>query len=141
MVATFDDPRFDALTHALRLLPSVEPSQAASYAKVERRKIDERGRVIERDDAGVADMHQLRRAVRRFRYVREALDLEAKPVKELQEELGHLNDAAVALAHLDRCPHAAELADFRAVLGDEVRHSFETAQAAWRDTDLDALED
>jgi CHAD domain-containing protein len=140
MLRTLDDPRFVALTSSLALLPNVEPAQGVAYAKRERRKVEERGRAIEREDAGIGDMHRLRRCVRRLRYAREALGIGARRVKALQDDLGRLNDAAVALAHVDHCPHAGELGDLRAQLGDEVRQAFEDAQAAWRETDLDRVE-
>lgn len=137
MLATFAHPRCAALIGALALMPSFPAERGRAYVKRERRKVEERGRAIEREDADVADMHRLRRATRRLRYAREALGLGVRRIKALQDELGRLNDAAVALAHLDHCPHAPEFGELRAALGDEVRQAFEDAQAAWRESHFD----
>jgi CHAD domain-containing protein len=141
MLHTFDSPRCTALLGALALLGPLDPAQAAAYAKRELRKVEERGRALEGEDAGVEDMHYLRRAVRRLRYAREWLGGRARRVKALQDELGRLNDATVALAALDRFPHVEQMRELREQLGDEVREAFEDAQAAWRDADLERAGD
>lgn len=141
LIATFAHPRFVALLGALALMPGFEAERGLAYVKRERRRVEERGRAIEREDADVADMHRLRRAIRRLRYAREALGLGVRRIKAMQDELGRLNDAAVALAQLDHCPHAPELAEMRAALGEEVRQAFEDAQAAWRESHLDRGDD
>ena len=136
LAGVLEAPRTTALVAALASLPPVGRTAARDYAAGELRELQRRGRRITRDDATSADMHAVRRSLRRIRYAREWLGLKTASLKALQDELGSLNDSAVALAHLDRSPHAQLLAEWRSELESDVRKRLELARAAWRGAKL-----
>jgi CHAD domain-containing protein len=142
LLETLSAPRCTALLAALACQAPVEHRRAEAFLDRERRKLERRGRVLEsKDAASVESIHRLRRVVRRVRYALEWLGRKSRALKALQDELGRLNDTAVAIAELERCPRAPEFEDLAGELAHDLRIAFDDALAAWRETDIEADED
>lgn len=100
LLLSLDSPRLAGLTRALHNLPPLPVPQA-------RRRLERFERRVQKRQAAwqatrtLEDLHALRRALRRLRYAREYLEQEVEDLKALQEALGQLNDAVVALGYLD----------------------------------------
>jgi CHAD domain-containing protein len=137
LLAALNSARCPSLLGALAPLEPIDEREITKQVEVERRKVVRRGRALERAAATTEQAHRLRRAVRRMRYAREWLGEKPRELKSLQDELGRLNDAASALAHLDQCPHAAQLAQLRGEIAAELQRAFDDAREAWRETDVE----
>ena len=136
-IAELGSPRCAALLGALAMLEPVEPEQVDAFVERARRTVKRRGRVLDADDATIEIAHRVRRAVRRLRFAHEWLGRKPRALKALQEVLGRVSDAAIALSELDRCPRAGELAELREQLTRDLQLAFDDALAAWRETELD----
>lgn len=100
LTAILDSPRLLGLTRALRNLPPLPvPEAERRLGRFERRV--QRRQVAWNATRSFEDLHALRRALRRLRYAREYLGQEVEDLKALQEVLGRLNDADVALRYLE----------------------------------------
>ncbi len=121
-------PRTGALFAALAWLPDVRRSTARAYHSEARALVTQRAVAALRPKSSVDELHELRRAVRRLRYVGEWLGLATSEAKALQDELGALNDAAVALELAVVCPHVDELREWREQLARRVRLHSEAAR-------------
>jgi CHAD domain-containing protein len=142
LLAMLAAPRCAALLGALAGLGPVDRRSAHAFIRRERRKLARRGRVLEAGDAASTEsIHRLRRVARRVRYALEWSGRKSRALKALQDDLGRLNDTAVAIAEFERSPCAAEFADWRADLARELQLAFDDARAAWRETDIEADEE
>jgi len=142
LLGLLDTPRCVALFGALATLAPVDHRNAHGFVRRERRKLARRGRVLEEHDVAAAEaIHRVRRVVRRVRYALEWLGRKSRGLKALQDDLGRLNDTAVAIAEFERSPYAAQFAECRADLARELQLAFDDARAAWRETDIEADED
>jgi CHAD domain-containing protein len=131
LLAAFDSPRFTALLRALPLLAPVPRERALDFERSERRKVAARGRALQHDDVSIEALHRLRRTLRRLRYAREAVGMDARRIEDLQDELGRINDAATALRMLERCPRTARRPALHSALAEEVRDATEGVRKAW----------
>lgn len=127
-----DAPRTHALIDALRNLPPLAAARIDAYTDAAARKVARRGKALAAHTTDLARYHALRRAVRRLRYALEWAGRSARPVKELQDALGELNDAVVTLELLTelcasdddatlmafRAHHAAQVEALRGVALD-----------------------
>lgn len=95
-----DSPRLIGLTRALRHLPPLPIPEAEKRLERFERRVRKRQAAWNVTET-FEDLHALRRALRRLRYAREYLEQDVEDLKALQEALGQLNDADVALRHLD----------------------------------------
>lgn len=132
LVSVLDEPRTAALFDALRWLPSLPRKCALEFEQAERARVERRRRRAVRATSSVEDVHRLRRVLRRWRYAREWLGASTTRLRPLQEQLGQLNDAVVALEWLVRCPHADELQALRDAWTAEVARLTARAQGVCR---------
>ncbi|HEU4743404.1 MAG TPA: CHAD domain-containing protein, partial [Meiothermus sp.] len=95
-----DSPRLIGLTRALHHLPPLPIPEAEKRLERFERRVQKREAAWNATET-FEDLHALRRALRRLRYAREYLEQDVEDLKALQEALGRLNDADVALHHLD----------------------------------------
>jgi CHAD domain-containing protein len=136
-------PRLAGLTTALELLPAIDARHARKRLDRFRRRvlaIDDR---LSHGNGNLERLHDLRRALRRWRYALEWLGEPARPVKRMQEHLGELNDLRLVLRFLELAH--GELArgrddhdDLRAGVGRELERRGALARERWR-ADRDAL--
>lgn len=115
-----EEPRVEAVTLALSVLPPVRADQAWGNLAILAR--DVRGLPPAEDD--LQSLHRLRRAVRRLRYGLDWLDVPADALAPVQDAFGEVNDLAVAVRYLgpDAVPAAA--------LAERVRAALDAWQAA-----------
>jgi CHAD domain-containing protein len=109
-------PQTTALVAALGHIPLLERKRARRFAERQRARARRRLARALRRRASADDWHALRRALRRLRFAREWLGRDGRPLARLQDELGALNDAVVALELLCECPVAAQSDRPRAAL-------------------------
>lgn len=95
-----DAPRLMGLTRALHNLPPPPISEAEKRLERFERRVQKR-EATWNATRSFEDLHALRRALRRLRYAREYLEQDVEDLKALQEALGQLNDAEVALRYLE----------------------------------------
>jgi CHAD domain-containing protein len=132
MVAVLDAPRVPALFAALPVLEPPSRRAGRRYLERELAVAAGRGARLLRPRSSNEHFHSLRRSLRRIRYAREWLGLDSSEVKSLQDELGALNDAAAALANLERSGMQAQLRGWRAELAREAALAREQARSAWK---------
>lgn len=129
-----DAPRTAAMLDALRSLPPLAAARIDAYTDAAARKVARRGKALAAHPTDLARYHALRRAVRRLRYALEWAGRSARPVKDLQDALGELNDAVVTLELLTELCAAdddATLVAFRAHLAARVEALRAAAFDAW----------
>ena len=120
LLEALESPRLAALVEGLSLLPKLDRARArSSVAKLADRAL-RRGEELA-SDLEVTSFHALRRAARRLRYGLDWLGFDSREVKELQDALGEVNDAAVGLALLDACPQRRQLGAHRRALVSRLR--------------------
>lgn len=123
--------RTAALLVALEAAPRLDSARALAACSRLRRRVERRGRAVERGGGDVRRLHALRRALRRLRYAREWLELDCTPIRELQDVLGALNDAVVEQGWLAKL--APRLRDAqRARVARKLRIRRTAALEAWR---------
>ena len=137
LLRILDQPRVGGLVRALRLLPALPGERLESFVEDALRRVEKRGKRLEKHPEDVERYHDLRKAVRRLRYALEWADRSATPVKRMQDALGDLNDAAVTLRMLDELAagDADELAllnGFRASREARVDELRAATLVAWR---------
>lgn len=100
--------RFGALLAALSFVPDVDEKTARASLSRFRARIERAALKLERAPEKIETLHRLRRAVRRMRYALEWLGDDPRALKELQEELGELNNGVMLLQHLEHAALAAQ---------------------------------
>jgi CHAD domain-containing protein len=133
LLEALESSRFEALGRALECLPVLDLARAKG-SPLRRLKVrcEERTRDARRKGATLEEIHALRRALRRWRYGREWVGAKAKGAKELQEALGLLNDATVALEWFDAWPGAPGEPQARLTLERRLQATRRAALAALR---------
>jgi CHAD domain-containing protein len=132
-----DHERCAALLEALEHAPPSTRKQARLATAELRARLVKRGERAERAkgaqgaQGAVDELHALRRALRRLRYAYEWLGSDSKPVRKLQDELGALNDAVIALRYLDESQAHRGAEEYRARLEGEVAQRARTSLEAW----------
>jgi len=94
--------RFGALLAALSFVPELDQKTARGSLSRFRARIERAALKLERTPEKIETLHRLRRAVRRMRYALEWLGDDARALKELQEDLGELNNGVILLQHLEQ---------------------------------------
>ncbi len=136
-----DDERCEALLAALENVPTTTRKRAMLATQRLRERLVERGERAERAEGAVDELHALRRALRRLRYAYEWLGSDSKTVRRLQDELGALNDAVIALEHLGASEEHPDAAEFRAQLESDVARRARASLEAWQDSRNAILEE
>ncbi len=132
LIECLDDERLGALLIGLSVTPPVDADRAAARLRRIARRCWKLGKAAERSAGDIERIHRLRRALRRVRYGLEWTGGKAKPIKRLQDSFGAVNDHAVTIALLERCPARAGLADFRSDLERRLREGAAGAIEGWR---------
>lgn len=127
-----DDPRAGALFEALGLLPPLAARRLEQRLRSWTARVVRRGKAMEECPGDLERYHALRRAVRRLRYALEWTGRGTRPIKDLQDALGELNDGAVTVALLEELDRDNELAEFLQHQRAEVERLRERALAAWQ---------
>jgi len=94
-------PRAPAVLRALSCVPWPTAAEAHAFLTRAGRRALKAGESVVNGHCSVAELHRLRRRVRKFRYVLEWLGHDATHLRELQDVLGTLNDLAITAAELD----------------------------------------
>ena len=110
VLAALSCERFSALLAALSCIPDVDEKTARASLPRFRARVERAGRALERAPEDLDALHRLRRAVRRMRYALEWVGDDAHALKELQEELGELNNWVMLLQHLEHAEQAEPVA-------------------------------
>jgi CHAD domain-containing protein len=131
LARVLDDERCTALLDALENTPAATRDQAKRTADALRAKLAKRGERAEAAGGTIHELHALRRALRRLRYAHEWLGHESKTVRKLQDELGALNDAGVALRLLNSVEAHESAAEFRAQLESDIAQRAAAALETW----------
>lgn len=97
-------PRIAGILEAFELLPPLDVDLARRELKSLERKVKKIDKSLRKSPVSLDRMHDLRRALRRWRYALEWLDEPARRVKKVQDSLGDLNDMRLVLTFLD-LPH------------------------------------
>lgn len=133
-LATLASARAKGLLTAIEDASSADGDEDGARERIER--LRERAlrsaRHLEDPKAADSAFHDLRRRLRRLRYALEWIDADAKPLEDVQAELGALNDHTTALRELERSPLAASLAAKRAALERDLAPRRARALKAWK---------
>ncbi len=135
--AAFANPRVQGLVQAMAVMPSVSEEAALDHLAAVRRRTLRAGKPLGHAQKDLAQVHRLRRSVRRLRYVLEWVGDAPKELAALQTELGSLNDLVIMERLLsDRPGEAAldHLAADRAVVEKELAVHCGRIQDLWDDT-------
>lgn len=132
-LAALEEPEFPELLQRLRSLPALPRATMEAGRAGFAAKLVDRGRALERDPENLEACHDLRRALRRYRYAREWLGESTRSIRPLQKILGNLNDTAVTLALVEEWEDRAEIADFVETLRRDLDERRRRAVAAWLD--------
>jgi CHAD domain-containing protein len=127
-----------ALVEALGWLPLPRRAQARDWEAAQLERVRAQARAAARMSAPLDEIHSVRRSLRRLRYAREWLGRPTRTLRELQDELGSLNDVATLLAYALESPMAEQLAELRAELTREVAKRMRKAKAACRGAKLES---
>jgi CHAD domain-containing protein len=133
LLRVLSSPRVQGIHLALSLMPPVPEDTALEHLAHERRRTLRAGKRLDEKENDLAQVHRLRRAVRRLRYVLEWISEAPEDLASLQTELGTLNDLAVADRVLSgRAAEDGIVAD-RAQVEQELRDQCEKIEDAWSD--------
>jgi CHAD domain-containing protein len=134
LLEALESPRLRALLDAWRWLPPLRRERARKLRRELERKCARRVRkALAPDappDAPLEALHAARRAVRRLRYADEWLGRRGRPLAQIQDALGEVNDLSVARRWLAACPHEHECELFRADLERRLARARRRASAA-----------
>lgn len=95
LLRLLDSPRLPALLGALQRLPPLRRERALRETRRWLRRTRRTGDRLDWEHAPEDELHAFRRKVRRLRYALDWLGEPRKPVKDLSEALGDVNDLAV----------------------------------------------
>lgn len=98
--AKLRSPRLVAVFEGLENLPPLDARTARKRTRKLARRAFAAGKALE--DGDLEALHELRRALRRWRYALEWTGERSKPIVRLQDELGEIGDLALVLELLDR---------------------------------------
>jgi len=129
----FANPRVQGLVQALAVMPSVSEEAALDHLAALRRRTLRAGKRLSRTEKDLAQVHRLRRSVRRLRYVLEWIADAPKELTALQTELGSLNDLVVMERLLSHRPGEDGIAADRAVVDKELVEHCSRIQDLWDD--------
>jgi CHAD domain-containing protein len=132
--AAFANPRVQGLVQAMAVMPSVSEEAALDHLAAVRRRTLRAGKRLVRTEKDLAQVHRLRRSVRRLRYILEWIGDAPKELAALQTELGSLNDLVITERLLSDRPSEDGIAADRAVVEKELALHCGRIQELWDDT-------
>lgn len=138
--AFLDEPRLAGLLRALPLHAPLVPTRAEERLAKLRRRARRRGARMEDEPADIHAFHRLRKALRRLRYALEWLGEDARQIKSLQNALGDLNDASVALALLGEWPGRSEFPELQRELQRRLEAKRRRSLELWKQSRSSAEE-
>jgi CHAD domain-containing protein len=131
--AAFANPRVQGLVQAMAVMPSVSEEAVLDHLAAVRHRTLRAGKRLGRTEKDLAQVHRLRRAVRRLRYVLEWIGDAPEELAELQSELGLLNDLVIMERLLSDRPGEDGIAADRAVVDKELAAHCGRIQDLWDD--------
>ena len=133
LLRVFSSPRVQGIHAALSVMPPVPGETALEHLARERRRTLRAGKRLDKKESDLSQVHRLRRAVRRLRYVLEWISDAPEDLASFQTELGTLNDLAVADRVLaGRAAEDGIVAD-REQVERELKDQCERIEDAWSD--------
>jgi CHAD domain-containing protein len=132
--AAFANPRVQGLVQAMAVMPSVSEEAALDHLAAVRRRTLRAGKRLGRTEKDLAQVHSLRRSVRRLRYILEWIGTAPKVLAALQTELGSLNDLVITERLLSDRPGEDGIAADKAVVEKELSLHCGRIQDLWDDT-------
>jgi CHAD domain-containing protein len=129
----FAHPRVAGLVQAIAVMPSVPEEAARDHLSRERRRTLRAGKRLDHREKHLGEVHRLRRAVRRLRYVLEWIADAPKELAALQNELGALNDLVIMERLLADRPSEDGIAADRAVVEKELEAHRTRVPELWDD--------
>jgi CHAD domain-containing protein len=133
LLRVFSNPRVQGIVPALAVMPAVSEETALEHLARERRRTLRAGKRLHDKEKDLAQVHRLRRAARRLRYVLEWIGDAPKDLAELQGELGTLNDLAITGRVLAGRTGEDGIAADRALVEKELEVQCEKIEDAWSD--------
>jgi CHAD domain-containing protein len=125
-------PRVAGIVSALAVMPAIAEETAREHLERERRRTLRAGKHLGKEH-DLAQVHRLRRSVRRLRYVLEWTAEAPEDLAALQTELGTLNDLAITDRVLAGRASEDGIAGDRALVEEELREQCERIEEAWSD--------
>lgn len=133
LLRVLSGPRVQGIRSALSVMPPVPEETALEHLAREQRRTLRAGKRLDRSEKDLAQVHRLRRAVRRLRYVLEWVADAPEDLASFQGELGILNDLAVADRVLAGRAIEDGIAADRAQVERELEEQCERIEEAWSD--------
>lgn len=129
----YSNPRVQGIVQAMAVMPSVHEENALDHLAAVQRRTLRAGKRLGRTEKDLAEVHRLRRCVRRLRYVLEWTAEAPQELAELQAELGDLNDLVIMQRVLADRPGEDGIAADRAVVDKELADYCGRIQDLWED--------
>jgi len=123
-------PRVAGILTALSVMPAIDEKTAREHLEREQRRALRAGRRLDKEH-DLAQVHRLRRSVRRLRYVLEWISEAPEDLAALQTELGTLNDLAITDRVLAGRASEDGIAGDRALVEQELREQCDRIEEAW----------
>jgi CHAD domain-containing protein len=123
-------PRVAGILTALSVMPAIDEKTAREHLEREQRRALRAGRRLDKEH-DLAQVHRLRRSVRRLRYVLEWISEAPEDLAALQTELGTLNDLAITDRVLAGRASEDGIAGDRALVEEELGEQCERIEEAW----------
>jgi CHAD domain-containing protein len=131
LVRVLSNPRVQGLVQAMAVMPSVSEEAARDHLARLRRLTMRAGKQLGRPEKDLAQVHRLRRTVRRLRYALEWIEDAPEELSSLQAELGALNDLVITDRILSDRPGEDGVPADRAVVEKGLREQCERIEETW----------
>ena len=133
LLRVLGSPRAHGIVPAISVMPAVSEETALEHLAREQARTLRAGKRLRKREKDLAQVHRLRRAVRRLRYVLEWISDAPEDLASLQSDLGALNDLAITDRMLAGRAGEDGIAADRALVEQELEEQREKIEDTWSD--------